>query len=444
MLRISRIAVIIVLALAVDYGRCMSETEKRTSKVNYVEQFDKLNKAGRDESLNAAPYYQKAFDLYVELPDDFNSSDLKIWPDELDEQKYKAVKEWITANSSALKQLQTGSTKSGYWIEHKEQFMVSIVFPELSKFRGLALALNFRAKLYAIEGDFERSFSDLIVCCRLGNHLGGPKTAVEQLVGIAVKSISTQTAFEILNKTKPEVKIMKRFQGELEDICSESGRVFDFTAEKLFMYDNIQGIFTDDGKGDGYMKEEQIQKDLEGMKELMGEEFSEPEKEKYKKLKRNETLSLAEKLYAYLEEICSETPGQLHNENKQPEKIIKEMLEDNFLLNLLSPAFLKVLDLAWRERTHTGALLTTIALFRYKADKGSFPEEISQLVSGGYLKGMTIDAYSNKPLIYKKVKDDFVLYSVGRDFDDDKAEVRVKITSDGNGDIVFWPVEKSR
>jgi len=422
---------------------CIAETESSTSKrVNYVELLNKLNKAGRDESLNAAPYYQKAFELYVDMPKDFNISDLKVWPEELPEKKFKAIKEWILANNAALEQLKIGSQKSSYWIEHKESSIISIEFPGLIKFRDLAYALGFMAKLKAMKGDFKNSFSDLIVCYRIGNHLSGPKTSIEQLVGIAIKSFSEITTFEILAKSEPGEQMIKNFQSELENICIKSRVVFDFTAEKLTIYDNIQGMFTDDGKGDGYLTDEQLQKDdIEQMEDLLGAEFSESEEQKYKDLKRNETLNLAEKLYSYIEEICSKTPGQLNNENKQPEKAIEQMIKDNFLLQLLTPAYSRILATAWREKTHTTALLTTLAIFRYKAEKGYFPEKISQLVSGGYLKELPIDAYSNKPLIYRKVSDNFILYSIGADFDDDGGIGDIRGQDKADGDIVYWPVK---
>jgi len=40
--------------------------------VNYYDLYNKYVKAKRDESLNAAPYYKKAFDLFVNLLPDIN------------------------------------------------------------------------------------------------------------------------------------------------------------------------------------------------------------------------------------------------------------------------------------------------------------------------------------------------------------------------------------
>ena len=58
-----------------------------------------------------------------------------------------------------------------------------------------------------------------------------------------------------------------------------------------------------------------------------------------------------------------------------------------------------------------------------------------------------MDAFSEKPLVYKKTDDDFILYSVGFNFTDDGGEFskdrRGNIRKWGeNGDTVFWPVIK--
>ena len=70
-----------------------------------------------------------------------------------------------------------------------------------------------------------------------------------------------------------------------------------------------------------------------------------------------------------------------------------------------------------------------------------------ELFEAGYLKKLPMDPYSDSPLVYKKTDDDFILYSVGYDFEDDGGEVyrdnkgRVRPWGD-EGDAVFWPVRK--
>jgi hypothetical protein len=60
---------------------------------------------------------------------------------------------------------------------------------------------------------------------------------------------------------------------------------------------------------------------------------------------------------------------------------------------------------------------------------------------------LPIASFSDKPLVYRKTDDDFILYSVGPNFTDEGGEYsrdskgRIKNWLD-NGDAVFWPVPK--
>jgi hypothetical protein len=61
---------------------------------------------------------------------------------------------------------------------------------------------------------------------------------------------------------------------------------------------------------------------------------------------------------------------------------------------------------------------------------------------------LPMDPYSDKTLVYKKTDDDFTLYSIGPNFQDDSGEVAIvhgspkKWGTDEAGDIVFWLMPK--
>ncbi len=64
-----------------------------------------------------------------------------------------------------------------------------------------------------------------------------------------------------------------------------------------------------------------------------------------------------------------------------------------------------------------------------------------------YNQGTPIDPWSDKPLVYKRTDDGFMLCGVGSNFRDDGGQVarddkgKVKQYAD-EGDWVFWPVQK--
>jgi len=83
----------------------------------------------------------------------------------------------------------------------------------------------------------------------------------------------------------------------------------------------------------------------------------------------------------------------------------------------------------------------------YQKKIGRYPTSLDEVVAAGYLQKLPMDPYSDKPLIYEKTKDSFVLYSIGLNFKDDGGEPgkssagRVRKWSD-NGDTLFWPTPK--
>ena len=87
------------------------------------------------------------------------------------------------------------------------------------------------------------------------------------------------------------------------------------------------------------------------------------------------------------------------------------------------------------------ATTTILALHRWKADKGEYPDQLEILKVGGYLKQLPEDPYGKGILKYQKKDDDFILYSFGADFEDDQGWDKNFWHSPGNfGDWVIWPI----
>jgi len=109
------------------------------------------------------------------------------------------------------------------------------------------------------------------------------------------------------------------------------------------------------------------------------------------------------------------------------------------------PAAGKVNQIAYRYKLYTDALITVTALLRYQQDKGQYPQDLDKLVTAGYLKNLPMDCFSDKPLVYKKTGDDFLLYSYGPDCIDDggkpayNREGKYQMWPNEDGDAIFWP-----
>ncbi|MHC4745571.1 MAG: hypothetical protein ACYS8Z_26955, partial [Planctomycetota bacterium] len=252
-----------------------------------------------------------------------------------------------------------------------------------------------------------------------------------------------QTAFEILDRTKPDEDWLKTLQSQIEQLSANEGYMLDMRGENFMILDLIQRIFTDDGKGNGriYMESE-LAKALLSELEIKTEE----QIQSLQELKRHQTTEVVEKMFEYYDSAFRKTPWQWKNENIDNEKEIERITGGNVLAKKFVPSTFRVAEILNQCRADTDALITTIALFRCEVDKGQFPERLDELISAGYLKVLSIDPFSNQAFVYKRVNDDFTLYSFGRDCDDDGGQVdrgsrgNFKKWADA-GDAVFWPVE---
>ncbi len=86
-----------------------------------------------------------------------------------------------------------------------------------------------------------------------------------------------------------------------------------------------------------------------------------------------------------------------------------------------------------------------MAVHRYQAENGVYPDGLEELVTAGFLARLPNDPFGEGPLTYRRAAEGFLLYSWGQNLIDDGG--RRGTGQDGqprawvdNGDDVFWPV----
>ncbi|MCP4261394.1 MAG: hypothetical protein GY774_28415 [Planctomycetes bacterium] len=489
-------------------------TGKPLITTNYVAEFNKIVMPPADESLNAAPLYNKACDLRDEISDDFllffaknhqavvdekdqgrakelagkidelfsNSSRLNLQEErqniqdevsrvllrfmgkkynELTVGQRRIAERWLQEHNDALELIIEGSQRPYYWREYETETakggMIGVLMPNISGFRGLAYNLRLRTWLNAEQGRFKDAFDDAKSCYRFGQHLKGDKLLIEQLVGIALEYISVQTIRDILGEYEIDSTVLADLQDSFEQIVAGENFVPSLKAEKLLVYDEIQRCFTEDRFGGGHLYLSRIsslksdyQNDVMDVETIFSPQqwpravrvlFAHPDKEK--------TRETANYFYDFWTKYFLKTPCQIKAEGIDGEKEA-EIIEGNVFLQILTRFdWARVNQIARRNKPEVHATVAVLAILRYSKDKGSYPNDLQQLITAGYLKQLPMDSYSDKPLVYRKTDDDFILYSVGPNLTDEGGEYsrdskgRIKNWLH-NGDAVFWPVANSK
>jgi hypothetical protein len=430
-------------------------TGKPVITTNYITELNRIVRPTADESLNAALLYNKAAEIYSKLPDDiFRPLGGKY--DEANDADRQAVEKLLSDHKETLDLVTAGTKKPYFWENYKScqgNEMMGLFLPNVAEYRKLAYSLCWHAHFRARENRLEEAFDDIKSCYRLGRHLKGDTSLIEQLVGIAIQGLALQELRSILSQNCPDSALLAKLEQNFEQMTTNGDFTISLKAEKLCMYDEIQRCFTADRIGGGHLYFPRIRE----ISKLAGESFlSKNRDDTFGKIFRGwlnvifthpnkqKTLKSINELYDDYEKEASKTPVQRHAEKTQREKEFNKLVSNNLFIGTLCPGLEKVVEINHRLPTDVRATQIIIAVLRYRQNKGRLPENLEQLVTTGYLEKLPIDPFGDKPFVYKRTGDNFLLYSIGSNFTDDGGEVarddksKAKKYAD-QGDWVFWP-----
>ena len=453
---------IIILYLAICAGWLF--VGEPTIKVDYIERLNQQVSEGRDEKLNAKTDFDKAGELVKSEWSGFlQNQRADYWPGDMNEAQKDALVKMHEENKEALEILRKAAEKPYYWTTYTRDtnllpeevkkmekgqpaiynsaVLVTNASKGLNDYRKVAKAMGYEILYRAYIGDIEGALSDSAVLIKLGGYQQGKGLLIEQLVGTAIEGLAQARIFAVLGKADVPSEGLKRLQEELEKEYCKQKEVISLEGEKTFWYDWIQLGFTDDGKGNGRILKDGLLLGAGTRKSTFlwrFVSFSYPD--------RQEFTATMERYFELMKSMMEKTPWQINNGEFDIDEM-NEIGKECMMCKPLAPGIERSGQIIGRLKTGRAGLLGVIAVLRYKKDKGTYPENLEELVTTGYLKEIPMDAYSDKALVYRKAADGFTLYSVGQNFKDDGGEVvmtkegRVRQFAD-DGDWVFWPVER--
>ncbi len=367
----------------------------------YIDEMNRIVRPTADDSLNAAPLYEKASQMFVGVPDNFveflekqkqsvssEEWNSKEWfyhkrlyeeipeytakpsssekqtdeepviriissllgkrPNDVTPQQKELIEKWITTHQEAINLLIEASQKPYCWTHYKSDDggVTAIQLQNLGALRRLIWALRWRSWLNIKRGQINDALSDMIVCFHVGRHMTGNKLQTEQLVGDAFQALSLGFIRDILSKYEIDSASLAHLQSELEG--SEKGRfMFTLKAEKLLKYDTLQRCFTEDRLGGGHLSPTIAAA-------FLAARFMYDEKDDtwfdaftdmffvsgqlvFTQPNKQQTLKSLNQLYEYLETLLRKTPAQLHAESDDVDKHLEELLGKNVFLKAFVP-----------------------------------------------------------------------------------------------------------
>ncbi|MBE0537112.1 MAG: hypothetical protein IH624_15735 [Phycisphaerae bacterium] len=450
--------------------------------VDYLARLNTMTQPAAAAAENAWPHYEKAIALYVEpeevdkardLPEAAPGNGLDEAPERTDNRRLStviggiagghtytpfgrlkpeeqaAVSTWLDRNEEAWKHYLEASRKTycyrPYDVGDAEghPMLRNVLLPHLGSVRNLARVGVWRSERQAYENKAAEAVETCLTLLRAGRHWHQEKgTLIEQLVGQAIMRLGLEQIIVTTAQSDFSADQLAAIQRDLAAICTDGFPTTAMDTERLMFEDTVQHSFTKGGPGGGHIAPKafngMIQEFIGGGDELA-----------YLSLGlhagRDRTLKMGSMLYDRMEQIVAMSP--YHVREGAIEKIDTLLEADGkwryALLRAMIPGINRVGEMRYQSKALYEATLTILAAKRWQRDKGTLPENLEQLKNAGYIAALPADPYSADPLKYNIRDGDFVLYSVGSDFDDDGGTRDVEHVwgrAEPGADRVFWPV----
>lgn len=309
---------------------------------------------------------------------------------------------------------------------------ISTLLPLVQKSREVAEIAKYDAIFRAQEQDFDGALESCRAILIAGRSVDPCSTLIQGLVRFAIRAVCLSEVERTLAQGEPSEAALATLQNLLEGELAQPILRQGFRGERAMSYRAIEVAF----------KSSSSKADLAGLGMPLVSQ-----------------AGPFGKIVAFLltpfmgsaesnQIMCLETLTELFEVTKLPEteqgptfSRIDAMAKDwrqPLLFRMLLPSITKVREADLRSKAWMRSAIASIAAERYRRKHGAWPEKLETLVPAE-LKEVGIDPYNGEPLIFKRLPDGLVIYSVGQNRIDDGGLL-------GGADIGFrlWDVNQRR
>ena len=449
-------------------------TGESVVRVDYLALWNERARPVAAETTNAWPDYERAIELYVEPAEESElerlvrdtdtdrllgrgeQAGVNPW-ERLSEQERVLLEEWLVANEGAWAAVEAGSKKEYCWRAYEcggssMEGLLGVLLPHTRVLRELAKLGLWRVQGAVERGEAGRGIEDALTIVQVGRHWQNPEgTLIEQLVGLAISRLGHEGILRVLASGTWEAGQLKETQRSLVSVYGEGYPHVGLGGERLIFVDVVQRVFTEGGPGGGHIIPTEYARLL---KEIRGSRWD------FEELGpvvdtgiamlhagREETMETFNGLWEGMEREIRLRPYEMKLQGgEREEKSLVALSPVRYgLVRTMVPYVTRCGELSYRGKALHEAVAAVLALKRWRAQKGAYPEGLGVLVEAGYLAAWPMDPYSAGALRYERRGEEFVLYSVGGGVEDDggvQVEKSYWGEGEGGGDRVFWPVGK--
>lgn len=322
--------------------------------------------------------------------------------------------------------------------------LIDMLIPELGDSRKAARYSRARCVLAAEAGDWDAATRGIAEMRGLSRAANRDPLLIGYLVGIAIDAQAADLARELLVKYDVPPAALERLAEVFREDATRRPVSDSFEAEKLFFLDMCQRTHDASGRF--------IPSAAGGLAGTGGPGAGSPPIANVVAIampSRAQTEEMGLRVYDRMKELSLRPRGE--RRGSADDYLGIEVPQRYILVKLMIPAVGKAISAGDQGLQHQRATRVMVALERYRAAQGEYPEDLRSLVPA-FLDGVPADPYSDLGFVYKRgqtpaQRATYTLYSVGDDNQDNSgARARTEhdaLRAEGKGtDLVFMPVNK--
>lgn len=369
-------------------------------------------------------------------------------------EEFPELAEWLDRNEASLRLAVDGSRKERFYapfVRPKESLLLfNALLPAAYRCCEVCQALSIRAMLHLHEGNIEEARQDLLACHRWARLVGQGPFSLEALAAYGIDGTANSGDAVVAHHGNLTSDEIRRYRADLEKLGPLPKMVEKIdVAERYQFLDMIVAVArggpavldSSDGLEDQLVELvwERCGHRLYAWDTIlrMGNRRFDQAVEAARiadRLKRAEAIQKLE------EEIGDEAEAATDLKSlpksflsKGPRKAVAERFGQMFPALFLSRLST---TLTSEDRAMATSRLadTALALAAYRADCGGYPERLAQLVPK-YVDEVPSDVFTDDELRYAPFEDDYLLYSVGPNGEDD--EGRTSDSEPARDDVVI-------
>ncbi|MFT3686315.1 MAG: hypothetical protein QM783_15580 [Phycisphaerales bacterium] len=280
------------------------------------------------------------------------------------------------------------------------QVAAALLSPELKQLREVARMNKARMAVAMREGRREEFCDALATCTALAGMSAEYPSYYGGMVACVIDGIGFSQVRRVLFK-HPSKEWLDGIEEAMRPDRPRPAPAYSFEADREAMLDSVAGVFAE-AKWVKRMRWESVFGDKKEVKRAVGSYES------------NRTL---------LDEYLTSQVKRMGYERFERPPVVKIDTE-TAVMHLLMPSSEKAVNMMDQIELERRGLRVMIAIERYRLEHGSVPERLDQLAPG-LLKSVPRDAWSGKPLCYRRLskeemaadryRREYLLWSVGAD-----------------------------